>query len=83
MLEIRDALTKAFSDSWPARIRILQRYLRDLDVDFAKVLTDAGCVRGNNEDAIAFDAALGLMIPRRYNGGEVASGMTIALLQAS
>ncbi len=54
--------------------------------DFA-ALTDAGRVRGNNEDAIAFDAALGLAILADgmggYNGGEVASGMTIALLQAS
>ncbi|MDM0115247.1 Stp1/IreP family PP2C-type Ser/Thr phosphatase [Variovorax sp. J22R133] len=50
-------------------------------------LTDAGRVRANNEDAIAFDASLGLAILADgmggYNGGEVASGMTIALLQAS
>ncbi len=54
--------------------------------DFA-ALTDAGRVRANNEDAIAFDATLGLAILADgmggYNGGEVASGMAIALLQAS
>jgi protein phosphatase len=54
--------------------------------DFA-ALTDAGRVRANNEDAIAFDASLGLAILADgmggYNGGEVASGMAIALLQAS
>lgn len=50
-------------------------------------LTDTGRVRANNEDAIAFDQALGLAILADgmggYNGGEVASGMAIALLQAS
>jgi serine/threonine protein phosphatase PrpC len=50
-------------------------------------LTDKGRVRANNEDAIAFDPALGLAILADgmggYNGGEVASGMAIALLQAS
>lgn len=54
--------------------------------DFA-ALTDAGRVRANNEDTIAFDAALGLALLADgmggYNGGEVASGMAIALLQAS
>ncbi len=54
--------------------------------DYAS-LTDSGRVRANNEDAIAFDAALGLTILADgmggYNGGEVASGMSIALLQAS
>jgi protein phosphatase len=54
--------------------------------DFA-ALTDAGRVRANNEDAIAFDPSLGLAILADgmggYNGGEVASGMAIALLQAS
>lgn len=50
-------------------------------------LSDAGRVRRNNEDAIAFDPALGLAVLADgmggYNGGEVASGMAIALLQAS
>lgn len=54
--------------------------------DFA-ALTDPGRVRANNEDTIAFDAALGLVLLADgmggYNGGEVASGMAIALLQAS
>lgn len=54
--------------------------------DFA-ALTHAGRVRANNEDAIAFDASLGLALLADgmggYNGGEVASGMAIALLQAS
>jgi len=54
--------------------------------DFA-ALTHPGRVRANNEDAIAFDASLGLAILADgmggYNGGEVASGMAIALLQAS
>ncbi|MGR4868637.1 Stp1/IreP family PP2C-type Ser/Thr phosphatase [Variovorax sp. LARHSF232] len=54
--------------------------------DFA-ALTDPGRVRANNEDAVAFDAPLGLAILADgmggYNGGEVASGMAIALLQAS
>ncbi len=54
--------------------------------DYA-ALTDAGRVRANNEDAIAFDPALGLTILADgmggYNGGEIASGMSIALLQAS
>ncbi|WP_225784395.1 Stp1/IreP family PP2C-type Ser/Thr phosphatase [Xenophilus sp. Marseille-Q4582] len=49
-------------------------------------LSDAGRVRRNNEDAIAFDPALGLAVLADgmggYNGGEVASGMAIALLQA-
>ena len=50
-------------------------------------LTDAGRVRANNEDAIAVDVSLGFAILADgmggYNGGEVASGMAIALLQAS
>ncbi|SCK62041.1 protein phosphatase [Variovorax sp. HW608] len=50
-------------------------------------LTDPGRVRANNEDTIAFDASLGLVLLADgmggYNGGEVASGMAIALLQAS
>jgi len=54
--------------------------------DFA-ALTDPGRVRANNEDAIAVDPALGLAILADgmggYNGGEVASGMTTALLRAS
>lgn len=54
--------------------------------DFA-ALTDPGKVRANNEDTIAFDASLGLVLLADgmggYNGGEVASGMAIALLQAS
>lgn len=54
--------------------------------DFA-ALTHPGRVRANNEDAIAFDPTLGLAILADgmggYNGGEVASGMAIALLQAS
>ena len=54
--------------------------------DYA-ALTDSGRVRANNEDAIAFDPTLGLTILADgmggYNGGEVASGMSIALLQAS
>src|SRR5579872_2040800 len=48
--------------------------------DFA-ALTDPGRVRANNEDTIAFDAALGLVLLADgmggYNGGEVASGMAI------
>jgi protein phosphatase len=54
--------------------------------DFA-ALTHAGRVRANNEDAIGFVGSLGLAILADgmggYNGGEVASGMAIALLQAS
>lgn len=50
-------------------------------------LTDPGRVRVNNEDAIAFDPSLGLAVLADgmggYNGGEVASGMAIALLQAA
>lgn len=50
-------------------------------------LTDPGRVRANNEDAVAFNPALGLAILADgmggYNGGEVASGMALALLQAS
>lgn len=48
-------------------------------------LTDAGRIRKNNEDAITFDASLGLAVLADgmggYNGGEVASGMAIALLE--
>lgn len=50
-------------------------------------LTDTGKVRDNNEDAIAFDPSLGVALLADgmggYNGGEVASGMAIALVQAS
>ena len=50
-------------------------------------LTDPGRVRANNEDAIDIDPALGFAILADgmggYNGGEVASGMAIALLRAS
>ncbi|MBO9514412.1 MAG: Stp1/IreP family PP2C-type Ser/Thr phosphatase [Variovorax sp.] len=57
-----------------------------LSWEFA-ALTDPGRVRANNEDTIAFDASLGLVLLADgmggYNGGEVASGMAIALLQAS
>lgn len=53
--------------------------------DFA-ALSDAGRVRANNEDAVAFDPALGLALLADgmggYNGGEVASGMAVALMQA-
>ena len=59
---------------------------RPLSWEFA-ALTDAGKVRGNNEDAIAFDPSLGVAVLADgmggYNGGEVASGMAIALVQAS
>ena len=52
-----------------------------------EALTDPGRVRANNEDAIAVDPALGLAVLADgmggYNGGEVASGMAIALLRAS
>lgn len=52
-----------------------------------EALTDAGRVRANNEDAIAVDPALGFALLADgmggYNGGEVASGMAIALLRAS
>jgi serine/threonine protein phosphatase PrpC len=51
------------------------------------MLTDRGRVRENNEDAVAVDPVLGLAILADgmggYNGGEVASGMAIALLMAS
>ena len=65
--------------------------LSNIDSDVATwefaALSDTGRVRANNEDAIAFDPALGLAILADgmggYNGGEVASGMAIALLQAS
>ncbi|MDM0014139.1 Stp1/IreP family PP2C-type Ser/Thr phosphatase [Variovorax sp. J22P168] len=54
--------------------------------DFA-ALTDPGRIRANNEDTIAFEPSLGLVLLADgmggYNGGEVASGMAIALLQAS
>ena len=50
-------------------------------------LTDTGQLRANNEDSIAFDPMLGFVILADgmggYNGGEVASGMAVALLQAS
>lgn len=43
--------------------------------------TDIGRVRGNNEDAVAFDAPLGLCLLADgmggYNAGEVASGMAV------
>ncbi len=52
-----------------------------------EALTDPGRVRANNEDAIAVDPALGFAVLADgmggYNGGEVASGMAIALLRAS
>lgn len=52
-----------------------------------EALTDPGRVRANNEDAIAVDPTLGFAILADgmggYNGGEVASGMAIALLRAS
>ena len=44
--------------------------------------TDTGRVRGNNEDAVAFDVPLGLCMLADgmggYNGGEVASGMAVS-----
>ena len=53
--------------------------------DFA-ALTDTGRVRGNNEDALVVDAGRGLAVLADgmggYAGGEVASGMAVALLQA-
>lgn len=59
---------------------------RDLAWEFA-ALTDPGQVRGNNEDAIAFDPNLGIVLLADgmggYNGGEVASGMAIALIRAN
>ncbi|QNM97354.1 Stp1/IreP family PP2C-type Ser/Thr phosphatase [Chitinimonas koreensis] len=50
-------------------------------------LTDAGMVRGHNEDAIAYDADAGLAILADgmggYNAGEVASGIATTLLSQS
>ncbi|HEY9101048.1 Stp1/IreP family PP2C-type Ser/Thr phosphatase [Chitinimonas sp.] len=47
-------------------------------------MTDAGMVRGHNEDAISFDAARGMAILADgmggYNAGEVASGIATTLL---
>ena len=49
--------------------------------------TDPGMVRGHNEDAVFANPHLGLAILADgmggYNAGEVASGMAIALVQAS
>ncbi len=46
------------------------------------LLTDMGRVRSNNEDAVAEDASLGLLVLADgmggYNAGEIASGITIA-----
>ncbi|HEX4872577.1 MAG TPA: Stp1/IreP family PP2C-type Ser/Thr phosphatase [Nevskiaceae bacterium] len=46
--------------------------------------TDVGKVRGNNEDAIAEDAELGLLVLADgmggYNAGEIASGITTATI---
>jgi protein phosphatase len=50
-------------------------------------LTDAGRIRPNNEDSVAFDSGLGLAVLADgmggYNGGEVASGMAVAMMHAS
>ena len=57
-----------------------------LSWDFAG-LTDTGRVRGHNEDAIQIDPATGLVVLADgmggYKGGEVASAMTVALVQSS
>ncbi len=46
--------------------------------------TDAGMVRSNNEDSVAFDASMGLAVLADgmggYNAGEVASGMATAMI---
>src|SRR5659263_432432 len=48
--------------------------------------TDAGLMRDNNEDALAFDAATRLCILADgmggYNAGEVASGMAVAFVKS-
>jgi len=47
--------------------------------------TDVGRVRGNNEDAVAEDAEIGLLVLADgmggYNAGEIASGIAIATVQ--
>ena len=47
-------------------------------------LTDPGMVRSHNEDSIGFDAESGFVVLADgmggYNAGEVASGMTVAML---
>ncbi len=49
-------------------------------------LTDSGLVRGNNEDALAFDAAHGVAVLADgmggYNAGEVASSMAVLAVKA-
>ena len=49
-------------------------------------LTDAGLVRKNNEDAVAFDAQSGLCLLADgmggYNAGEVASAMAVAFIES-
>src|SRR5659263_723951 len=48
--------------------------------------TDAGLMRDNNEDALAFDAATRLCILADgmggYNAGEIASGMAVAFIKS-
>ena len=47
-------------------------------------LTDVGCVRANNEDAVRVDAARGVAVLADgmggYNAGEVASAMAVELI---
>lgn len=49
-------------------------------------MTHVGQVRGNNEDALAFDEALGIAVLADgmggYNAGEVASGMAVASIKS-
>lgn len=49
-------------------------------------LTDSGLVRGNNEDALAFDADLGVAVLADgmggYNAGEVASSMAVLFVKS-
>ena len=82
-----DAAAPDQTDSWRTWAHPSSPDTGSLTWDFA-ALTDPGRVRANNEDTIAFDdASLGLVLLADgmggYNGGEVASGMAIALLQAS
>jgi protein phosphatase len=49
-------------------------------------MTDVGQVRGNNEDALAFDEAFGVAVLADgmggYNAGEVASGMAVTVVKS-
>lgn len=72
--------------NWPLPVSVLSQAAAPLPLSL-HAATDVGRLRHNNEDAVAVDPALGLVVLADgmggYQAGEVASHMTVQVLQAT